>query len=233
MKKILSTLLALAMLVPITAFAEDAPTVYVSISDDTGALVVAYAPVTVNDADGDGALTICDALIAVHAAYHPDGAAAFLAEATEWGLSMYKLWNVENGGSYGYMLNDASPMSLLDLVKDGDHIKAYAFTDLTNFSDTYAYFTAPVATGARLAATTVDAEVALTLSAAAYDANWNPITVPVAGAVLTVNGEKTGVVTDENGNALLTFAAAGVYTVSAVSETMTLVPPVCIVTVTE
>lgn len=227
MKKILSTLLALAMLVSITAFAEDVPTVYVSISDDTGALVVAYAPVTVTDADGDGALTICDALIAAHAAYHPDGAAAFLAEATEWGLSMYRLWNVENGGSYGYCVNDASAMSLVDPVKDGDHIKAYAFTDLTNFSDTYAYFTAPVT------ATTVDAEVALTLSAAAYDANWNPITVPVAGAILTVNGEKTGIVTDENGNALLTFAAAGVYTVSAVSATMTLVPPVCIVTVTE
>lgn len=227
MKKILSTLLALAMLVSLTAFAEEAPAVYVSISDDTGALVLAYAPVALLDKDGDGVLTICDALIGAHEAYHPDGAAAFLAEESEWGLSLYKLWNVDNGGSYGYMVNDASPMSLLDPVYHGDHIKAYAFTDLTNFSDTYSYFTAPVAAAA------VNAEVALTLSASGYDANWNPITLPVAGAVITVNGEKTALITDENGHAVLTFAAAGVYTVSAVSESMTLVPPVCIVTVTE
>ena len=228
MKKFLSTLLAMLMLLSCASFAEPADnTVFVSISDDTGALVLAYAPVTLTDVDGDGALTICDALTAAHAAYHPDGAAAFVAEDTEWGKSLYVLWGVDNGGSYGYMLNDASPLSLSDEVKPGDHVKAYAYTDLTAWSDTYSYFTAPVA------AAVVNAEVALTLSAAGYDENWAPITVPVAGAVLTVNGEKTEIVTDEAGNAVLTFAEAGTYTVSAVSETMTLVPPVCIVTVTE
>ena len=227
MKKILSTLLTLAMLVSLTVFAEEAPTVYVSISDDNGALVLAYAPVTLTDADGDGALTICDALMTAHAAYHADGAEAFLAEDTEWGKSMYRLWGVENGGSYGYCVNDASAMSLVDPIQPGDHVKAYAYTDLTAWSDTYAYFNAPVAAAA------VNAEVPLTLSANGYDEAWNPVTLPVAGAVITVNGEKTEVVTDESGNAVLTFAASGVYTVSAVSETMTLVPPVCIVTVTE
>ena len=227
MKKFLSLLLVVWMLVSLTASAEAAPTVYVSISDDTGALVLAYVPVALTDADGDGALTICDALMLAHAAHHPEGAEAFLAEQSEWGLSLYKLWGVENGGSYGYMLNDASAMSLLDAVKDGDHVKAYAFTDLTAFSDTYAYFTAPVAAAA------VNSEITLTLNAAGYDEAWNPVTLPVEGATLTVNGEKTDVVTDENGNAVLTLAEAGTYTVSAVSETMTLVPPVCIVTVTE
>ncbi len=228
MKKILSALLVLAMLVSLTAFAENAdPTVYVSISDDAGALVLAYAPVALTDVDADGALTISDALSAAHAAYHPDGAAAFRAENSEWGLSLYKLWNVENGGSYGYMLNDVSAMSLLDPVKDGDHVKAFVYTDVTNFSDTYTFFTAPVAAAA------VNAEVALTLSANGYDEAWNPKTFPAAGAVMTVNGEKTEVVTDENGQCVLTFPAAGVYTVSAVSEDKPLVPPVCIVTVTE
>lgn len=227
MKKFLSLLLAVWMLVSLTASAEAAPTVYVSISDDTGVLVLAYAPVTVTDADGDGALTICDALACAHAAHHPEGAAAFLAEDSEWGKSLYVLWNVDNGGSYGYMLNDVSAWSLVDPVKDGDHVKAYAFTDLTAFSDTYAYFTAPVA------AAVVNTEIALTLNAAGYDADWNPVILPVAGATLTVNGEKTDVVTDENGNAVLTLAEAGTYTVSAVSDTMTLVPPVCLVTVTE
>lgn len=227
MKKFLSVLLTLAMLVSLAAFAEEAPTVYVSISDDTGTLTLAYAPVALLDKDGDGALTICDALVEAHAAYYPDGAAGFLAEESQWGLSMYRLWGVENGGSYGYCVNDASAMSLVDPIQPGDHIKAYAFTDLTNYSDTYAYFTAPVAAAA------VKADVSLTLSASGYDANWAPITLPVAGAALTVNGEKTEIITDENGNAVLNFTAPGVYTVSAVSETMTLVPPVCIVTVTE
>ena len=227
MKKFLSLLLVVWMLVSLTASAEAAPTVYVSISDATGALVLAYAPVALTDADGDGALTICDALECAHTMYHPDGAAAFVAEDTEWGKSLYVLWGIDNGGSYGYMLNDVSAWSLVDPVKDGDHVKAYAFTDLTAFSDTYAYFTAPVA------AAVVNTEIALTLNAAGYDEAWNPVTLPVAGATLTVNGEKTDIVTDENGNAVLTLAEAGTYTVSAVSETMTLVPPVCIVTVTE
>lgn len=227
MKKFLSVLLMLVMLLPCAAFAEAAPTVYVSISDDAGALVLAYAPVQVSDLDADGALTICDALAAAHAAAHPDGADAFLAENTEWGKSLYRLWGVENGGSYGYMLNDISPLSLLDPVQAGDHVKAYAFTDLTAWSDTYCYFAASVA------AVAANEELSLTLFAAGYDANWAPVILPVAGAALTVNGEKTESITDENGQAVLTFAAAGTYVISAVSDQMTLVPPVCIVTVTE
>lgn len=228
MKKFLSLLLVVWMLVSLTASAEAAPTVYVSISDDTGALVLAYVPVALTDADGDGALTICDALMLAHAAHHPEGAEAFLAEQTEWGLSLYKLWGVENGGSYGYMLNDVSPMSLLDGVKTGDHVKAYAFTDVTAWSDTYTYFAAPVA------AVAVNEEVALTLSANGYDESWNPVTYPVQGAFLVVDGEVyDDVVTDAEGKFALTFPEAGVYTVSAVSNDLTLVPPVCIVTVTE
>lgn len=228
MKKFLSALLALAMLLPCAALAEDAsPEVYVSISDGTGGLAVAYAPVIVTDADADGVLSLCDALLAAHIAYHPDGAEGFLAEKTEWGISMYRLWGVENGGSYGYCINDAFAMSLLDPVQAGDHVKAYAYADLTAWSDTYCYFNAPVAEVA------VNAEVPLTLFASAYDENWAPITLPVSGAALMINGVMTETVTDETGNAVLTFAEAGRYIVSAASESQTLVPPVCIVTVTE
>lgn len=229
MKKFLSLLLAMWMLLSCIAFAEPADnTVFVSISDDMGALVLAYAPVELTDVDGDGVLTICDVLMAAHAAYHPNGAEAFLAEPSEWGLSLYRLWNVENGGSYGYMLNDASAWSLVDPVQPGDHIKAYAYTDLTAWSDTYCNFVAPVAEAA------VNAEVVLTLSANGYDESWNPVTYPVQGAFLVVDGEvDDAVVTDAEGKFVLTFAEAGVYTVSAVSNDLTLVPPVCIVTVTE
>ena len=227
MKKFLSTLLALLMLLSLAACAEEAPTVYVSISDDTGALVLAYQPVALTDADGDGALTICDALMNAHIAYHPNGAEAFVAEPSEWGLSLYVLWGVDNGGSYGYYVNDLSPLSLVDPIQPGDHVKAYAYTDLTAWSDTYTFFNV---TGVSAA---VNTEVALVLSANGYDANWMPVVNAVAGAAITVNGEKTDITTDDNGAVVLTFAEAGVYAVSAVSDTMTLVPPVCIVTVTE
>lgn len=227
MKRILSTLLALTMLLLTIACAETATTVFVSISDDAGQLVLAYKPVDVSDLDDDGMLTICDALMGAHMAYHSEGAAAFLAEDTEWGKSLYVLWGVDNGGSYGYMINDVSPMSLLEPIRDGDHVKAYAYTDLTSFSDTYCYFAAPAVPAE------MNAEVALTLTAAGYDENWSPVTVPLTGAVITVNGEKTEIVTDENGNAVLTLAEAGTYTISAVSDTQILVPPVCILTIAE
>jgi len=75
-------------------------------------------------------------------------------------------------------------------------------------------------------------QVSLLLSAAAFDETYAPITLPVEGAVVTVNGEATEVVTDAEGKAAVSFAEAGVYVVSAVSETQVLVAPVCIVTVT-
>lgn len=227
MKKLFSLLCALLMLLSFAVADEEVPVAFVSISDDTGALVLVYAPVALTDADGDGALTICDVLLTAHASYHPDGMDAFAAVDSEWGKSLMKLWGVENGGSYGYYLNDASAMSLADPVAPGDHVKAFVYTDLTAYSDTYTFFTAPVAAAA------VNAEVALTLNAAGFDENWSPVTLPVANATLTVNGESTEIVTDENGCAVLTFAEAGEYIVSAVSESMTLVPPVCIVTVGE
>lgn len=225
MKKFLSLLMVLLMSA-VPAFAEDAQ-VYVSISDDTGALVLAYEAIAVTDADADGALTICDALACAHAAKHENGAEAFLAEETEFGLSLMKLWGVENGGSYGYYLNDASAWSLLDPVQPGDHVKAYAYTDLAAWSDAYSFFAAPAAEAA------VGAELALCLSAAGYDEAWNPVTLAVEGASITVNGEACGAVTDAQGKAALTFDQPGVYVVSAVSENQTLVPPVCRVTVTE
>ena len=74
--------------------------------------------------------------------------------------------------------------------------------------------------------------VTVTLSAAGYDANYNPVTLPVTGATITLNGENTEVKTDMNGKAVITIDEAGTYIISAVSETQTLVPPVCKVSVT-
>lgn len=224
MKKFLALLLVL-MTLAIPACAEDGLNVYVSITDDTGALVLACEAIAVTDANADGALTISDALACAHTAKHELGADAYATAMTDYGLSLTKLWNVENGGSYGYYLNNASAWSLLDPIAEGDHVKAYCYTDLTAWSDTYCFFDAPL-----LQAKAGEA-VTLTLSAAGYDESFAPITLAVEGAAITVNGEATGAVTDAEGKAVITLAEAGVYTISAASDAMTMVAPVCVITV--
>jgi hypothetical protein len=48
-----------------------------------------------------------------------------------------------------------------------------------------------------------------------------------------VDGQPTGTLTDAEGKATLTFAAPGTYVVTADSETLNLVDPVCVITVAE
>lgn len=221
MKKLFTLILTAAMLFALAApvFAEDGDTVvYVSIAN--GDLMLAYEPITVTDADGDGVLTVNDALISAHDAKYEGGAEAGYSSAnSDYGLSLYKLWGIENGGSYGYFVNNASAMSLLDPVKNGDHVYAYVYTDLVAYSDTYSYFDAEF----------TDEGLSLTLNYSGYDANWMPVTAPVAGAVITIDGVATEYVTDENGKVTLptdVIFVDKILTVSAKSDAMTLVPPV-------
>ena len=200
-------------------------TVLVTIADENGKLALTMEAVTVTDIDADGVLTINDALYCAHEDYYEGGAAAGYASAmSEYGLSLAKLWGAENGASYGYYVNDVAAWGLSDPIAEGDRINAFVYTDLTAWSDTYCYF--DVAEADAKAGDTIT----LTLSSAGYDADWNPITLPVAGATITVNGEKTDAVTDENGKATVTLSGEGTLIISAVSDTQTLVPPVCVVT---
>ena len=245
MKKIFALMLTMALLFSCAAFATETTeetqlpeVVYVSITDDTGTLVVAYEPIELADTDEDGLFTINDALLAAHIALHEEGAEAYASVETEYGISLAKLWNIDNGGVYGYYLNDASAWSLFDPIVANDHVKAFCYTDLETWSDTYAFFDAPAIEAA------ADEEIALTLSAAGYDETYAPITLPVEGAVITVNGEATEIVTDAEGKAVITLTIAEdaetvnvndvqVYrfVISATSETQNLVAPVCVVTI--
>lgn len=198
--------------------------VYVTISDGSGKLCLTQEAVDVTDTDGDGVLTINDALYLAHESDFEGGAAAgYAASETQYGLSLMKLWGAENGGSYGYYVNNASPMSLADTVKDGDYINAYVFTDLETYSDTYCFFNM----------NSVEAkqgdEISLTLSAVSFDENYLPITVPIKGAELSVNGEESGIITNDEGQASIQLGGSGKLVISASSETQNLVPPVCIV----
>jgi len=226
MKKFIRIMIVMAMIFSLCAIPMAAQGVEVTVTIANGDIMV-HDTVSVSDADGDGVISIADALYAAHEENYDGGASAgFGTEETQWGTSLMKLWGVENGGSYGYKVSNGNPMSLGDPVKDGDYVYAYVYTDTVGFSDTYTFFNE----------LTVNAKegqfIDLTLSAAGYDENWAPITLPVEGATITINGEKTEFVTDAEGKVSVKIDKAGEYTVSAVSETMTLVPPVCTATVT-
>lgn len=199
---------------------------YVTISDKDGRLAMAQEEITVTDIDKDGYITINDTLYAAHEKSYDGGAAAGYASAvTEYGLSMTKLWGAENGGSYGYYVNNGFVTSLTATVKNGDFVNAFVYTDLTSWSDTYCYFdknTATVNTGD---------EITLTLSAMGYNADGKITATPVSNAVITLNGEKTALKTDKDGKATIKAENAGSLVVSAVSDAQILVPPVCLLTV--
>lgn len=233
MKKTISMTIASVLLagaLGLTAFAaeKESVDVFVTISDDKGDLVMTHEKITVTDIDSDGALTVNDALYLAHEAGYEGGAAAgYVYYESQWGLSLDKLWGVANGGSYGYVVNNASAMGLNAPVQDGDYLTAYVYTDLTAWSDQYCYFDQYTLTAK------AGEEITLTLVASSYDANWNPITLPVADAVITVNGKATDYKTDARGKVTLKLDDIGKAVISATSETLTLVPPVCTVTVTE
>lgn len=224
MKKILSICLAAFVALAFLAlpvFAEtEVPYVYVTIADENGELVLASQYVSLTS---DG-MTIDDALRAAHE--QADYAEGYLSEDSQWGRSMTRLWGTENGGSYGYYVNNASPASLLDKVKTGDHIYAFVYTDTMNFSDTYSFFNENIVYDLERGD-----EITLTLSKVGFDANWMPVTAPVAGACITVNGKTTEFITDENGKVTVLLSDAGELIISAEKEGENLTPPVCVAVV--
>ena len=234
MKRTLTLITALSLLLALlaigasaepsaTSVQETMSTVYVTIAVK-GELVATQVPVILEDYDNDGAHTVNDALYGAHKKAYEGGADAGYGSYTgEYGLSMSKLWGDESG-AFGYYLNNASCQSLADPVKDGDYVTAFVYAS-ADFSDVYTYFDIPSAT------CEPDGKITLTLMAAGYDENWNPITYPVEGATLTFDGTKIGFVTDAEGKVTFGPEAAGTHVFSAVHDTMTLVPPVCTVTV--
>lgn len=227
MKKIFAVLLTVMLVLGMSAICASAEetAVYVTICDEAGAVPVAARQVTVTDADSDGALTINDVLITAHDKFYEGGSAAgYATSVTQYGLGITKLWG-STVGSYGYYVNNNSAWSLADPVKSGDYIAAFVYTDPA-WSDHYSYFDR--FTGDVKA----DEAVTLTYSEAGYDEAWNPVTLPVEGAVITVDGKKTEFKTDAEGKVSFKLSENGVHTVSAVKDGRILVAPVFIAAVT-
>lgn len=212
--------------IPFCVFAESADSCDVYVTITNGEHKIVMEEVTVTDTDGDGALTVSDALYNAHEEFYDGGAeAGYATEMTKWGLSLMKLWGVANGGSYGYYLNNQMCWSLTDTVADGDYLSAFVFTDTRTFSDAYSFFdanTLDIALGS---------DFDVTLSKMTFSADGVAAAVPVAGAVITIDGEATDIKTDANGKATIPTSKAGSFVISAASATETLVPPAMIVNV--
>ena len=212
--------------IPFCVFAESADSCDVYVTITNGEHKIVMEEVTVTDTDGDGALTVSDALYNAHEEFYDGGAeAGYATEMTKWGLSLTKLWGVVNGGSYGYYLNNQMCWSLTDTVADGDYLSAFVYTDTKTFSDAYSFFdanTLDIALGS---------DFDVTLKKMVFNSDGNAVAVPLEGAVITIDGEATDIKTDANGKATIPTSKAGTFVISAASATETLVPPAMIVNV--
>ena len=231
MKKLFSILLSTLMVLSlgsITALAqepenEESVTIYMSVINDTKVFELNQEAITVTDVNNDNALTIDDAFICAHNAKYPGGAAQ--GYSVNEGF-MTKFWGIENGGSYGYYVNNNMAMGLNDNIKNNDYINAFIYSDPATYSDVYSFFNIN-----KLEANAND-EITLKLSKYNFDpVTSEPIEVAVENATIVIDSVNTEYKTDANGCVTIKLSQPGNHTISATSDELNLVPPMCNVTV--
>lgn len=196
-------------------------TAYITIVDSKGEFQTAYEPITFRDVNKDKVLSVYDILYTAHRSKHPDGVDAFGAEETQYGLSLTKLWGEENNGSFGYFVNAEPAMDLAHKVENGDHVVAFCYTDTKQNSDRFCWF------DINRAFVDDGKNVELTLSTYDMDENGDTVVVPVVGATLLFDGEKTAYKTDSNGYVEMPLSHPKKdHIISAVGDNELLVPPV-------
>ena len=205
----------------ISAPSHDVITVYATFAN-AGELVLKQSKVAVTDLDDDKKFTLDEVFVAMHKVNGKVN--DYASSVGEWGLSINKFWG-DTSGNFGYYVNNAMAMGLTDEVKSGDYITAFIYKDGIGWSDTYTYFDVCEATVVK------GGEFELTLSYVGFDENWSPVSLGCGNCTIVVNGVETEFVTDADGRVKLSFENAGTYVLSATSETVTLVPPVCVITV--
>lgn len=223
MRKGLSLLLALLMLisyVPNIAFGADEIQVYISVAENGGFVkdkngdFVANRKITVLNENP----TLNDVFTELHNSCYEGGAeAGYETTALSWGAMITKFFG-KSSSAAGYRNNHAFAMGVEDSVEDGAYIIFFFYQDAINWTDSYVKFDKK----------DVTAEGGEKVELMLTDDNNEP----VQGAVITIDGERTNKITDENGKAQLYFSNAGKYIVSAESDAVKLVPPVCTVEIT-
>lgn len=216
-KKILCLLLTLTLLLgTMTAFADETSaeiTVYVTVSrygeivEDADGNVMCQVPVTL---EGKSEYIIDDALRILHKNHYSDGESGYASSEGKWGLGIDILWG-DTSYNFGYQVNSGSEsvMGLDHIIENGDYIDAYIYENDEEF-ESYSYF--DLTNAEILLDETVELQL---IYANGYDEQWNPIYSPCEGAMLTINGEESSVITDSDGKATLSFDDEGTYIISA------------------
>lgn len=222
---ILAVTLLLAAALGVSVHAADTVNVTVTIWNGNGNAAVALEALSVADTDNDGKVSVDDVLSAAHDKWYAGGSSAgYRSEESEFGLSLTRLWG-DDSGSYGYYVNNQMAMSLADEVKDGDLVAAFVYTDKKNLSDTYAFM--------ELCPDKSDAEEKCFLAQyVGWDENWNPMTAPIVGANVYVDGKDSGVLTDEDGYVRLNIGEAGEHLITVGSKETPYACGICRITVT-
>ena len=233
-KRLLSLLLALTMALSLAttgAWAADQDSIQVTVTiANQGAIAVgknntlmAQVPVTVTDRNGDGEIKYDDAMIAAHEAYCEQGEAGFAIN----GGWVSTLWGGTEGVGGFYRNNTMTATIDKETIQNGDALTAFSYADTTNWSDKYSFFDRD----------TVSVKTGETLTLNLKKQGYNEAATPANAALVTVDNEgafhELNVATDDKGDATLSFDKAGTYVVSAYGSEDILVPPVCIVTVTD
>ena len=222
MKKVISIVLALAMILCFAACGKKEPepapkkpganvTIVVA-----GEIKVANEHVDFEDFNGDGAYNIDEVLKAAHKQFGKEE--DYASAETQWGLGITKLWGDESG-AFGYYVDNVSAMGLSDPVVDGQRVVAFVYADQTYWSDAYCFVESAVAENGNLT---------IHVCKAGFDENWAPVQVDAEGAEVLLNGASIGT-TGADGK--VTYKLGSDKNFKVIVQGEGLVPYVCDVTI--
>jgi len=205
MKKIKIYAAALAaLIIPFRVYAaEETADIHISIKMEE---TVLNTTLTVRDADKDGKLTVDDALCEAHERFYPGGAAAGFGDGFVWGRQCeggYTLYNQDE-------MPPADDIPYTDRyeIRDGDNLEWSAQAIGTEYCTLYTHFfdqnwyEAPVVQGTKVKFYAVHN----------FPTKRGP--EPVGGAEILIDGKKTGIRTDANGEALVALNTLGTHEIT-------------------
>lgn len=208
--------------------AADSATVYFTLnyegvlgktSDDE---ILVDKPVTVKDLDGDGQLTVDEALVAAHEAYCPAGTDGY----KQSGGQVKKLWNRTDAAN---PLNETNNYFVVNnvpihagvpnvTIKDGDYLYASANADSKYWSDYFTYFDRRTAEVEAYQDLTLNLKGIPSMVADVTGDSFAPRNISDISLGLWKDGTFEtfdNAKTDANGNVTLSFDKAGTYYVTA------------------
>lgn len=188
-------------------------------SDDE---ILVDKPVTVKDLDGDGQLTVDEALVAAHEAYCPAGTDGY----KQSGGQVKKLWNRTDAAN---PLNETNNYFIVNnvpihsgvpnvTIKDGDYLYASANADSKYWSDYFTYFDRRTAEVEAYQDLTLNLKGIPSMVADVTEDSFAPRNISDISLGLWKDGTFEtfdNAKTDANGNVTLSFDKAGTYYVTA------------------